>query len=374
MTYNLKIANRSFKKESTNIDPIRWRSDSLELLDQRFLPNKIKHMVCRNATDVRLAIKSMVVRGAPAIGIAGAYGLYLGMRDSRAQDFKSFRKGLVRTASYLEASRPTARNLSWALERLTAGIDARKARPISALKSFLLKEASDILKEDVRACREMGRIGATLIKKGSRVITHCNAGAFATGGFGTALGVIKSAGRNVKKVYVDETRPVLQGARLTVLELMKAGMPAMLICDNMSAALMEKKEVDAVIVGADRIAANGDVANKIGTYNLAVLADYHKVPFYVAAPSSTFDLSIATGDEITIEERSADEVRKIVGKLITVRNAPVWNPAFDMTPAKLVTAIITEKGIIKSPDKEKIAKLIGSRGMGRGETPRKCVI
>lgn len=204
-------------------------------------------------------------------------------------------------------------------------------------------------------------MGACFLKKGSRVITHCNAGAFATGGFGTALGVIKSAGKNVKRIYVDETRPVLQGARLTVLELMKAGMPATLICDNMSAALMERKEVDAVIVGADRIAANGDVANKIGTYNLAVLADYHKVPFYVAAPVSTFDMSMSTGDGITIEERSADEVRKITGKLITVRNAPVWNPAFDVTPARLVTTIITEKGIIKRPDKKKIEKVLGAR-------------
>lgn len=341
-----------------NITPIRWRNDHLELLDQRLLPHKTRYVVCNNATDVRLAIKRMAVRGAPAIGIAGAYGLYLGMRDSRVKDMQSFRKGLKRTASYLGAARPTARNLSWALERVMKVADTSKARSVDALKNCMLKEADSILREDIRACRDIGRSGAAFIKKGSKVITHCNAGALATGGYGTAIGVLRAAGKKIKKVYVDETRPVLQGARLTVLELCNAGMPVTLICDNMSAALMKKKEVDAVIVGADRIAANGDVANKIGTYNLAVLADHHKVPFYVAAPSSTFDLTVHGGAGIIIEERAADEVRKIADKLITVRNVPVWNPSFDVTPARLITAIITERGVIKRPDKSKIAKLM----------------
>lgn len=341
------------------IEPIRWRSDNLELLDQRYLPNRIKYVTCKNATDVRLAIKRMVVRGAPAIGIAGAYGLYLGMRDSRAGDFSTFKKGLARTGNYLKASRPTAKNLSWAIDRVITLVESSRARPVEAIKGLMLRESAVIMKEDIRACRDIGKAGSVLIKEGSTIITHCNAGGLATGGYGTALGVIFSARSKVKQIYVDETRPVLQGARLTVLELKSAGMPVTLICDNMSAALMEKKEVNAVIVGADRIAANGDVANKIGTYNLAVLAAYHKVPFYVAAPLSTFDLSTSKGADIVIEERSADEVRKISGNLITLPNTKVWNPAFDITPAKFITAIITEKGVMKKPDREKVAKMVG---------------
>ncbi len=329
------------------------------MIDQRLLPGKTRYAACFTDGDVVRAIKAMAVRGAPAIGIAAAYGVYLGVRKSRARGFRSFKKELERTMKRLAASRPTARDLFWALERVDELVKKNKGMPVGELKSMVLYEAHAILDEDRRRCRAIGREGKALIAKGSNILTHCNAGGLATGGYGTALGVIFAAGKKVRRVYVDETRPVMQGARLTVWELSKANIPATLICDNMAASLMAKNEVDAVMVGADRIAANGDVANKIGTYNLAVLAHYHKVPFYVAAPRSTFDLSVADGGAIPIEERSPLEVKKMGGEYVTLKDVDVRNPAFDITPAKLITAIITERGVIRRPDRRKIAKLVG---------------
>jgi len=294
------------------------------------------------------------VRGAPAIGIAGAYGVYLGLRKSKGESFGSFLRELNKVTKRLASSRPTARNLFWALERIKNLAIKNKDNSISRIKALMLKEAHLILAEDKKICREIGRRGAKLIRKGSRILTHCNAGALATADYGTALGVIFKAKKKIKMVYADETRPWLQGARLTVWELAHEKVPTTLICDNMAASRMAKKEIDAVIVGADRIASNGDTANKIGTYNLAIAANYHGVPFYVASPVSTFDLNLKSGDDITIEERSPEEVRKIGSRYITSKNVKVKNPAFDITPAKLIEAIITEKGIIEHPNRRKI--------------------
>ena len=340
-------------------ETIRWRGNSVELIDQRLLPHRKVYIKCKTASEMYSAIQKMKIRGAPAIGIAGAYGVYLGVRNSSARNYKAFKKDMDNTVRYLASSRPTARNLFWALERMEDFVEKNKKKSISDLKESILKEANKILEEDKKICRDMGKNGAVLIKKGARLLTHCNAGGLATGDYGTALGVIFSSKKKVKMVYADETRPVLQGARLTVWELTERGIPTTLICDNMAASIMAKKEIDAVIVGADRIASNGDTANKIGTYNVAIIAKYHKIPFYVAAPASTFDLTLKTGEEIPIEERSSDEVRAFGGKNMTVKSVKVKNPAFDVTPAKLITAIITEKGVIKKPNRAKIKRILG---------------
>ncbi|MFH1305078.1 MAG: S-methyl-5-thioribose-1-phosphate isomerase [Candidatus Omnitrophota bacterium] len=340
------------------LETMRWKNNRLELIDQRLLPKKNIYISCVTSGDVREAIKTMVVRGAPAIGIAGAYGVYLGMRKSRARNFDAFKKEMCADIKRLASSRPTARNLFWALERMDALVAENRKKPVKTLKRLILAEAHAILAEDMKICRAMGRCGAKLIPPRAGVLTHCNAGGLATAGYGTALGVIFAARKKIRRVYADETRPVLQGARLTAWELHKARIPVTLICDNMAASLMAAKKVDAVIVGADRIAANGDTANKIGTYNLAVLARYHKIPFYVAAPFSTFDLSIKRGAGIEIEERSAEEVRKIGSTHIAPKKVAVWNPAFDVTPAKLITAIITERGIIRRPNRRKVVRMV----------------
>ena len=340
-------------------ETIRWRGNSVELIDQRLLPHRKVYIKCKTASEMYSAIQKMKIRGAPAIGIAGAYGVYLGVRNSSARNYKAFKKDMDNTVRYLASSRPTARNLFWALERMEDFVEKNKKKSISDLKESILKEANKILEEDKKICRDMGKNGAVLIKKGARLLTHCNAGGLATGDYGTALGVIFSSKKKVKMVYADETRPVLQGARLTVWELTERGIPTTLICDNMAASIMAKKEIDAIIVGADRIASNGDTANKIGTYNVAIIAKYHKIPFYVAAPASTFDLTLKTGEEIPIEERSSDEVRAFGGKNMTVKSVKVKNPAFDVTPAKLITAIITEKGVIKKPNRAKIKRILG---------------
>jgi len=338
------------------IETIRWKNNRAELIDQRLLPARIRYAKCATAKDMHDAIKRMIVRGAPAIGIAAAYGAYLGIRKSRASSYRKFRKELSGVVKYLAASRPTASNLFWALERIEHTAEKNKSVPVGELKKIILDEAHSILSEDIEMCHAIGGHGARLIKKGSRVLTHCNAGALATGGYGTAVGVIFSARKKIKRVYVDETRPVLQGARLTAWELSRAKMPFTVICDSMAASLMQKGKISAVVVGADRIAANGDAANKIGTYNLAVLASYHEVPFYIAAPFSTFDLSINSGREIPIEERPPEEVRKIGKEYITLRDADIYNPAFDVTPAKLIMAIITERGVIRRPGKRGITE------------------
>ena len=314
------------------VQPIRWKGDRLELLDQRLLPEKTVYVTCRTAAEVAAAIRDMVVRGAPAIGCAAAFGFVLG-------------KGSTEAYEVLAKSRPTAVNLVWALERMKK---ANNPEP----------EAIAIYEEDLAANRAMGRLGAELIPEGARVMTHCNTGALATAGYGTALGVIRSAKDKKISVIANETRPYLQGARLTAWELVQEGIPCTLITDSMAGHLMSKGEVDVVIVGADRIAANGDVANKIGTYPLAVLAKRHGIPFYVAAPRSTFDLSISDGSRVPIEERPTAEVTGYRGMRWAPEGVSVRNPAFDVTPAELVTGIICEKGIAYPPYRESIAKLL----------------
>lgn len=340
------------------IETIRWRNGRVELIDQTLLPGKVEYIECNSAEDIWYAIKKMNIRGAPAIGIAGAYGVYLGIKNSKAVDFRSFEIEVEKIVRYLSTSRPTARNLFWGLERVNEAVRENSGKKIPELKKIVLGEAHAILEEDRKICRDIGKYGAGLIPRGARILTHCNAGALATADYGTALGVIFSAKKKIRKVFVDETRPLLQGARLTAWELVNNGIKATLICDNMAASLMAKGEIDAVIVGADRIAANGDTANKIGTYSVAIAAAYHRVPFYVAAPLSTFDLSLPDGSAIPIEERDKSEVRMIGDKLITVKDVDVKNPAFDVTPAELITAIITECGIIREPNKKRIAAIV----------------
>jgi methylthioribose-1-phosphate isomerase len=316
------------------VEPIRWKGDRLELLDQRLLPDKTVYVTCRTAEEVANAIKDMVVRGAPAIGCAAAFGVVLGKGNEQAYEV-------------LAKSRPTAVNLFWALERM------KKAKDLE-------KEALAIFAEDLAANREIGRLGAGLIRERARVMTHCNTGALATAGYGTALGVIRSSKDKGISVIANETRPYLQGARLTAWELVQEGIPCTLITDSMAGHLMSKGEVDVVVVGADRIAANGDVVNKIGTYALAVLAKRHGIPFYVAAPLSTFDLKIPDGSHILIEERPAEEVTGYRGTRWAPEGVGVRNPAFDVTPAELVTGIICEKGIVLAPDRAKLQALIST--------------
>jgi len=317
------------------IEPIRWKGDRLELLDQRMLPDQVRYVTCRTAAQVTDAIRGMVVRGAPAIGCAAAFGVVLG--NSSPESFR-----------ILATSRPTAVNLFWALERMKGAKDAEA-------------EALAIFQEDLAANRALGRHGAALIPAGARILTYCNAGALATSGHGTALGIVRSAceqHRNIS-VVACETRPYLQGARLTAWECVQEGIPCTLITDNMAGHLMARGEVDVVIVGADRIAANGDTANKIGTYMVAVLAQRHGIPFYVAAPLSTFDAKIADGSAIAIEERPAEEVVGYRGVRWAPEGVKVRHPAFDVTPAELITAIVCEKGVVRAPTRERLAALLG---------------
>jgi methylthioribose-1-phosphate isomerase len=316
------------------VEPIRWRKGRLELLDQRLLPDRKKYISCRSAGQVAKAIRDMVVRGAPAIGCAAAFGVVLG-------------KGAPGAYAALAKSRPTAVNLFWALERM------KKAKDLEA-------EALAIFHEDLSANHALGELGAELIPERARVMTHCNTGALATAGYGTALGVIRSSKNKKITVIANETRPYLQGARLTAWECVQENIPCTLITDSMAGHLMARGEVDLVIVGADRIAANGDVANKIGTYPLAVLASRHGIPFYVAAPLSTFDPGIADGSQIPIEERPADEVTGYRKTRWAPRGVKVRNPAFDVTPAELITGIICEKGVILRPNREKIQGMIST--------------
>ncbi|MFH1381257.1 MAG: S-methyl-5-thioribose-1-phosphate isomerase [Candidatus Omnitrophota bacterium] len=335
------------------IATIEWKNKSVKMVDQVLLPEKLKFINCNSVESIWQAIKRMNIRGAPALGVAAAFGVYLGIRNSKE---KTFFKDLDKTIKYLAASRPTARNLFWALERMKAKAIEERNSPLEKKKELLLLEAKSILKEDKAICRRIGKNGNVLIKTGDSILTHCNAGGLATADFGTALGVLFSAHESGKKikVYADETRPVLQGARLTAWELMREGIDTTLITDSMAAYLMSTGKIDKVIVGADRIARNGDAANKIGTYSLAISADYHKIPFYVAAPISTIDTTIKNGKEIPIEERHPDEVRKIKGIYIAPKKVKVRNPAFDVTPHKLIKAIITEKGILRKPYEKSI--------------------
>jgi methylthioribose-1-phosphate isomerase len=339
---------------------LRWRDDLLELLDQRALPERQVYATFDSARAVAEAIRDMVVRGAPAIGCAAAYGIALEARRLHDAPGEAFHEGLAQAFALLRASRPTAVNLGWALDRMQAQIARSSAHPPRNCAALLLAEAHAITREDVDLNRAMGRHGAALLDDGARVLTHCNAGALATAGYGTALGVIRSAfaaGKRVQ-VFADETRPFLQGARLTAWELREDGIPVTLIADSAAGFLMARGQIDAAIVGADRVAANGDVANKIGTYQVAVLARRHGLPFYVACPRSTIDLSAATGNDIPIEERSADEVKGYGVTRWAPADVVVMNPVFDVTPAELVTALITEKGVTLAPDAEKIAALM----------------
>jgi methylthioribose-1-phosphate isomerase len=350
------------------VETLRWANDKLEMIDQRILPAVFEYLSYDSAATVAEGIRSMVVRGAPAIGVAAAYGVALeALRLSstlrQAQGERSlFDKGMEAGFTALAQSRPTAVNLFWALQRMRKVWQAVAAQTTQQIAQHLLAEAHEILAEDIRINRAMGAHGAVLLKKGARVLTHCNAGALATAGWGTALGVIRSAVECGKKISViaDETRPFLQGARLTAWEMVQENIPVTLITDNMAGYLMARGEVDAVVVGTDRVAANGDVANKIGTYMVAVLARRHNIPFYVACPLSTIDLSIPDGAGIPIEERAADEVTGFRDCQWAAPGVQVRNPAFDVTPAELVTALITEKGVVSQPDRESIARLFGS--------------
>jgi len=329
------------------VETIKWQKNKVRIIDQTLLPHKVKFVSCATPREMWKAIRTMKIRGAPALGVAAAFGVYLGIKNSQ----RAFFKDLDKTIKYIATSRPTARNLFWALERMRETAYREKYEPIPRIKHILLEEAKKILEEDKRICRKMARFGNALIKKGDTILTHCNAGGLATADYGTALGVIfmaHSSGKKIK-VYADETRPLLQGARLTAWELMNEGIDTTLISDNMAASLMARGKIDKIIVGADRIARNGDTANKIGTYSVALSAHYHKIPFYVAAPLSTIDVKIKDGSFIPIEERHPDEVRKIGKEFIAPKNVKVFNPAFDVTPAKFVTAIITEKGILRKP-------------------------
>jgi len=346
------------------VETICWKNGKIRFIDQTLLPHKLKYVSTDDIHRLWWAIKRLEIRGAPAIGIAGALGVVIGIKKSKAKRFDDFFKELRNSARHLGSSRPTAVNLFWALERMERIACDNRLKPVARIKSILLKESLKILDLDKKSCRRMARYGASLVKRGSRILTHCNAGGLATADYGTALGVLFEAHRLNKKIkaYVDETRPLLQGARLTTWELMREHIDTTLICDNMAASLMEKDNIDMIFVGADRIAANGDAANKIGTYSLAVLAKYHKIPFYVVAPMSTFDFNITSGKEIPIEERDGDEVRGVFGKLIAPKNVKVYNPAFDVTPNELITAIVTEKGIFNRPRRKtlKILKTLSA--------------
>lgn len=331
---------------------VEYKDGKVRLIDQTRLPLEEVYVECDNYQDVARAIKIMQVRGAPAIGVTAAMGVALGAKGIITEDFAEFYKEFVKICDYLAGTRPTAVNLFWAIERMKSITDKNRDKPVEFIKDALEKEAVKIREEDISINRAMGNHGQELIENGDTILTHCNAGALATAGeYGTALGVIKVAHEKGKriKVYADETRPFLQGARLTAWELVKEGIPVRLITDNMAGYFMGKGEIDKVIVGADRIAANGDTANKIGTYSLSILAKEHNIPFYVAAPLSTIDIKIPDGSKIPIEERNSQEVTHLNSKRIAPEGVEVVNPAFDVTPHKNIHAIITEKGIIKPP-------------------------
>jgi methylthioribose-1-phosphate isomerase len=340
---------------------IEWKDDAVVMIDQRKLPTSEVYVTCKTANEVAKAIKTMVIRGAPAIGVAAAMGIAVGMIRSRATGTKQFTTEFQKTCDLMAGTRPTAVNLFWAIERMKKSFAAaaQQGQSVDEIKRRLVDEARAIHDEDVQSCRTMGAHGAELVPSSARILTHCNAGALATAGYGTALGVIRAAAEQGKTIAVlaDETRPFLQGARLTAWELVRDGINTTVITDNMAGAMMRLGQVDLVVVGADRIAANGDVANKIGTYSVAVLAREHGIPFYVAAPLSTVDLNTPDGSLIPIEERTDREVTHVGATRVTPEGAQIRNPAFDVTPAKYVTAIITERGIARAPFAESLPQL-----------------
>jgi len=347
------------------IKTLEWTDGGVRFIDQTKLPTEETYVTCKNYEEVADAIRTMIVRGAPAIGVAAAMGVALGVRDSQAANLSALTRDFDHICDVLAATRPTAVNLFWAIRRMKdkfaqlSGMFRVEQQPIPQIKQELIAEAQRMLVEDIAANEAMGKHGAVLLPSTGSVLTHCNAGALATCGYGTALGVIRAAVESGKKLHVfaDETRPFLQGSRLTAWELMKDDIPTTLIADNMAGAMMRQGKIDAVIVGADRIAANGDVANKIGTYTVAVLAKEHSIPFYVAAPFSTIDLATPDGSQIPIEQRASREVTHLAGKQIAPDGVKVENPAFDVTPHCYVTAIITERGIARAPYAESLREL-----------------
>jgi methylthioribose-1-phosphate isomerase len=353
------------------VETLRWVGNEhgrLVLIDQTRLPVELVEWECRDVEWVWVAIKQLRVRGAPAIGIAASYGVVLGTQPAANKDEQAFFAHLDEVVAYLASSRPTAVNLFWALERMKRKAESLRGKNTPAeIHATLLAEAQAIHEEDRALCHAIGRYGADLLKDNTGVLTHCNAGGLATSEYGTALSALFTAQDQGKKlhVFVDETRPLLQGSRLTAWELAQRGIDATLICDNMAGQVMREGKVQAVIVGADRIAANGDTANKIGTYSVAVLAAAHQIPFYVAAPSTTFDLTIDSGDQIPIEERSREEITHGFGRQTAPDGIGVYNPAFDVTPARLIKAIITEHGVIEPVSRETIAKTLGNDGASK---------
>ena len=334
------------------IPTVEWKNNQVRILDQSLLPGEVVFLDCTDYVCVAEAIRELKVRGAPAIGVTAALGIALGARQYTEPSLEGFQQHMDRVCEVLAATRPTAVNLFWAVDRMKRMLAATPLTNVQVSQQRLLDEALAILEEDVQINKTLGKYGATIIQNGDSLLTHCNAGSLATAGYGTALGVVRAAWEEGKvlRVYADETRPVLQGARLTAWELQQDGIPVTLIADNMAGALMQKQRIQCCVVGADRIAANGDVANKIGTYSVAVLAKAHGIPFYVAAPLSTIDLETPNGEGIPIEERDDSEVRQVHGsRVIAPAGVSVWNPAFDVTPAHLITGIITERGIF-SPD------------------------
>src|SRR5579884_1724257 len=346
------------------IQTLEWTETGVRFIDQTKLPTEETYVTCKTYQQVADVIRNMVVRGAPAIGVSAAMGIALGVKESKAETTGDLKREFDQICDVIGKTRPTAVNLFWAIRRMQQKFELLRVHPVAQIKQALIEEAQRMHAEDIAINKAMGSHGATLMPASGGVLTHCNAGALATCGYGTALGVIRAAVEHGKKihVYADETRPFLQGSRLTAWELMKDGIATTVISDNMSGAMMRQGKIGAVIVGADRIAANGDVANKIGTYTVAVLAKEHNIPFYVAAPLSTIDLDTPDGSKIPIEERNATEVTHIAGKQMTPEGVQVENPAFDVTPAKYVTAIVTEKGIARAPYEQSLAKLAREEG------------
>jgi len=341
------------------IQTLEWTDQGVRFIDQTKLPTEEIYVNCTTYQEVADVIRNMVVRGAPAIGVSAAMGIALGVKNSKAENVGDLKRDFDQICEVIGKTRPTAVNLFWAIKRMQQKFEPIRMRPIAQIKQTLIEEAKRMHAEDIAINQAMGKHGAALMPASGGVLTHCNAGALATAGYGTALGVIRAAVEAGKKiqVYADETRPFLQGARLTAWELVKDGIPTTVISDNMSGAMMRQGKIGAVIVGADRIAANGDVAHKIGTYTVAVLAKEHGIPFYVAAPISTVDLETPDGSKIPIEQRSAAEVTHFAGKLVTPEGVSIENPAFDVTPAKYVTAIVTERGIARAPYQESLKEL-----------------
>jgi methylthioribose-1-phosphate isomerase len=341
------------------IQTLEWTSDGVVFIDQTKLPTEEVYVTCTTHQQVADVIRNMVVRGAPAIGVAAAMGIALGVQNSKAENSADLKKEFDEICETIGQTRPTAVNLFWAIRRMTEKFETLRSLPLAHIQRALIEESQRMHAEDIAANRAMGRHGSTLMPSSGGVLTHCNAGALATAGYGTALGVIRAAVEAGKKihVYADETRPFLQGSRLTAWELMKDGIPTTVISDNMAGVMMQQGKIGAIVVGADRIAANGDVANKVGTYTVAILAKEHGIPFYVAAPISTVDLATPDGSKIPIEQRNPREVTHIAGKQMTPDGVEIENPAFDVTPAKYVTAIITERGVARAPYDESLREL-----------------